>query len=277
MKDLIKKVISRIVQNDFCWTLLDRTLLRVTRYADLVNKRSKEPEIVLEAIQAVCPDLVVKHGTFKGMRYPQMQSIGSTIFPKLIGSYEREIQPLIESICKADYTEFVDIGCAEGYYAVGLAMHVPAARVYAYDTDEEAIHLCNEMARLNGVEQRVFTGSFCDSETLTSIPIKKKGLIICDCEGYEKELFSKETVDALTNCDFLIEIHDIIDISISCFIRRIFEHSHQIEVVESVDDIRKAHTYYYKEIEDYDLETRRILLAENRASIMEWFYITRRK
>ena len=280
VKLLIKGMISRAVQNEFFWRLLDSTILRASRYAAQKRAKYERPSqplssIVSDAIQAVCPDLVIRHGVFKGMKYPQMKSIGSALFPKLLGTYERELQPVVERICGENYTEIVNVGCGEGYYAIGLALRIPKAKVYAYDIDDEAIRLCEEMARLNKVDQRVFTGSFCDTATLNTISLTK-GLIFCDCEGFEKQLFTKDSADALSNCDLIIEVHDFIDITISSYIHDLFADSHEIEIIESLDDIKKAKTYNYKEIERYDLATRRTLLAELRPSIMEWFYLKAR-
>src|SRR5262249_9942295 len=143
----------------------------------------------------------------------------STLFPKLLGSYERELQPIMQTICGTDYRQIIDVGCAEGYYAVGLAMRIPSAAVYAFDTDENALVLCKSMACLNGVESRVITGSFCSAETLSLIDFTGECLIISDCEGYEKELFASWNAPRLEGCDLLIEIHDFIDINISSIIR----------------------------------------------------------
>ena len=109
---------------------------------------------------------------------------------------------------------------------------------------------------------------------LTQIPIRGKGLVISDCEGYEKELFVKETARQMSHCDFLIEVHDHVDITISSALREVFGKTHDIEVVESVDDIKKAKTYEYAELAGEDLRTRKRLLAEHRRSTMEWFLIT---
>src|SRR5262249_676672 len=155
--------------------------------------------------------------------------------------------------CKTDYHQIIDVGCAEGYYAVGLALRIPSAVIYAFDTDQGALTLCERMARLNGVESRLITRSFCSPHPLPSIPLTGRGLIICDCEGYEKELFGPETPRRLEGCDLLIEIHDFVDINISSVLRNRFEPTHDIEVVQSLDDIQKAKTYDYPEINGYGL------------------------
>jgi precorrin-6B methylase 2 len=276
MTSPIKRLVSRAVASDHVWAVLDATVLKAARYAESERLEHVSSATTDVAIQALFPDLAVRHGPFQGMRYPQAESVGSTLFPKLLGSYEREIQPMVETICGKPYTEIVDIGCAEGYYAVGLAMRIPSATVFAFDTDRRAIDLCRRMAELNGVGERVVAGSPCSTETLLSLPLTKKALVVCDCEGCEKELFTEETVSILRDHDVLVEVHDLIDIEISSLIRRRFEATHSVEVVRSTDDIEKAQTYVYEELSAYDLATRRTLLGERRTSIMEWFYLTPR-
>jgi hypothetical protein len=282
MKRTLKRLVSRAVQNDFLWALLDATVLRASRYAEGERKKARRAPsprevLVTEAIRTLCPDLVVRHGVFRGMKYPAARSVGSALFPKLLGSYERELHPVIEAICQEGYSEIVDVGCAEGYYAVGFAMRIPTARVYAYDTNPGALRLCRRMAELNGVSPRVSTGALFDAEALKAIPFTRKGLIFADCEGFEKQLFQQETIDLLAGCDLLVEVHDFIDITISSHLRQLFEPSHEIEVVQSLDDIKKAQTYCFEELAPYDLAARKILLAELRPSIMEWFYLRARK
>lgn len=281
MKSLIKKVISHAVRNDSIWAILNTTIIRIAEYAKLERTKIKiahrEPMIdTQDALMTISPDLTVKHGPFKGMIYPERKAVGSSLVPKLLGSYEREIHPVLEKICSNEYSEIVNIGCAEGYYAVGLAMQIQAATVFAYDTNNEAIYLCKQMARINNVAERLVTGSFCDANTLRSIPFTRKALIISDCEGYEKDLFTEEIVAFLAHHDLLIEVHDFIDIEISSMIRQRFQNTHFITAIQSIDDITKAHSYCYEELRGYDLATRRMLLAEYRPSIMEWFYMTPR-
>ena len=95
----------------------------------------------------------VLSGPFVGMDYVQ-QATGSALMPKLLGSYEAELHETLEKIAATEYAAIIDIGCAEGYYAIGLAMRLPNAQVYAFDIDPEARELCTAMARLNGVEER---------------------------------------------------------------------------------------------------------------------------
>ena len=152
-------------------------------------------------------------------------------------------------------------------------MRMRQTKIYVFDVDSEVLTRCEEMARLNGVEKSVVAGGFCDSKTLQALPLQRRALILSDCEGYEKELLSEEIVPLLAQHDLLIEIHDFVDLEISDTIRRRFEKSHYIEVIPSIDDIKKAQSYSYPEIEKFKPGLKRILLAEHRPTAMEWFYL----
>lgn len=209
------------------------------------------------------------------MKYPQPRSIGSTLFPKLLGCYERELYPYIVELSYQDYTEIIDIGCAEGYYAIGMSLLFSNATVYAYDTNDEAIHLCKEMARLNGVEERLVFRSFFDLDEFRRIRFRGKGLVFSDCEGYEKHLFNQDSVELFSPHDLIIETHDEIDGTIS-EICNAFENSHEISCVQSLSDTRRLKTYRYKELERYDIATKYRLIRECRSDSSQWLILKSR-
>ncbi len=192
----IKKIIQQVVKSDRAWNLINTTVIRTAEYAR-VRRQVVEDGRVPPAAPSVSddffvgnPDLTVKHGPFRGMRYPGRMAVGSTLVPKIIGCYERELHAVVETICANSYDIIVDIGSAEGYYAVGLALRIPQSIVFAFDCDSKAIQQCEIMAQINDIAERVLTGTFCSEATLSSLPLGRKALIISDCEGYEKELFT---------------------------------------------------------------------------------------
>lgn len=214
----------------------------------------------------------VLNGPFKGLRYSSLDAVGSALWPKLLGSYEKELHAIIYSFCRKQYSIIIDIGCAEGYYAIGFARRIPTSKIIAYDTDDKARRLCRKMARLNGVEKRVVIKALCDSGELKEFNFNRngRGLIISDCEGYESQLFNASNVSNLKRCDLLIETHDFIDIYISTYIANLFSKTHDIIRIKSIDDIEKAKTYSFPETVDLDLNTKKFLYGESRPAIMEW-------
>jgi hypothetical protein len=205
-------------------------------------KVDKERIQILGDLKRICgsivSDKIVREGPFSGMKYPTRQSVGSSYFPKLLGTYERELHVVIEEILQNTYFERINVGCGEGYYAVGIARRLAQARVYSFDTDNDAQILTKEMARLNGVDESVHVDGVCIPEFLRAFSFSKKGLIISDCEGFEKNLFSEYSIN-LSKCYFLIEVHDFIDVTVSERIKTVFYPTHFCTSLFSVDDIRK--------------------------------------
>jgi len=213
---------------------------------------------------------MVLNGPFKGMKYPRLQARGSRLYPKLLGSYEKELSTIIGIILRRKYDVIVDIGCAEGYYAVGLGMHMSTVKIFAYDTDKEALRLCEDMGALNGVKVNV--GEFCDQATLRNLDLGERALIVSDCEGYETTLFDQNMASYLERHDILIESHDWVDIGTTRRLWAIFSETHECEIIESVDDIAKAYTYNFEELKDFDLSDRHRVLTEGRKHIMKWIF-----
>jgi hypothetical protein len=84
---------------------------------------------VREALYGTSP-IEILDGPFTGLKFVGCSNLG-TIVPKWIGTYESQLQPIIESIIgSGDYRTVIDIGAAEGYYAVGLAWRLPHASVF---------------------------------------------------------------------------------------------------------------------------------------------------
>ncbi|HXI68951.1 MAG TPA: class I SAM-dependent methyltransferase [Verrucomicrobiae bacterium] len=283
MKSACKSFATGLVRNDVLWRFLSATVFKAMLYMQRERQKYEEcqgrlPDQIFigRAVEQIFPDLKVRHGVFRGMQYVPVRHLSGALFPKLLGTYEREVHPVLERICRQNYTEIVNVGCAEGYYAVGLALRLPKVKVFAFDTNEEAKLRCRELAELNGVGDRVILGSFCDPAVLLSLPLTGRALIVSDCEGYEKQLFTPEVVKQLAPHDVFIEVHDDVDINISTMLRNRFEPTHRIESVFSVDDIQKAKSYSYPELENYDLAGRKILLGEWRPHIMEWLFIQSR-
>jgi hypothetical protein len=204
------------------------------------------------------------------MIYPEQLATGSAFLPKLLGSYEAELHPVIEELCKKHWGTIIDVGCAEGYYAVGMGLRNPSAQIMAFDIDANARKMCRSMAELNGLSERLQIGHKFTADSIINGDFDKGTLIISDCEGFEKKLFISSTVPKLKHCTLLIETHDFIDIGISTRLKELFEESHTIQWVKSRDDIQKAKYYSYPELDAMDLQSKEHMFHEGRPAIMEW-------
>jgi hypothetical protein len=243
--------------------------------ADMARRRAREADTA----RRLSPSLKVLHGPFEGMRYARPEAAGSALVPKLLGSYERELHPTIEQWLTQEFSDLVDVGCAEGWYAVGMARRLPDLRVHAFDTDAVARGLCVEMAGVNGVTDRVTVQAHCDPQVLLALvsTLGPRALIVSDCEGYEATLFTPEVAHALAAHDLLIEVHDRDDPALGHRLRRTFAATHHASIVDSIDDTRKLRSYDFAELDGLDELTRRDLLGEGRCMTMEWLILRSRQ
>jgi hypothetical protein len=175
--------------------------------------------------------LSVLSGPFAGMVYRAPSP--SACFPqKILGTYEKELWPIIEIICSRGYDIIVDIGAAEGYYVVGLARRLPECQVIAFEANANQHPMLQHIAQANGVWSQIRLMGFCTQEELAaSIPRKGKCCIICDVEGFEAALLDPEMLAQLRECSLLVEVHDHLRDGVSKLLTERFEKSHQIDVI----------------------------------------------
>jgi hypothetical protein len=174
-------------------------------------------------------DWRVATGPFAGMRYID-NAHGSRLIPKLVGSYEAELHEIIQRVIDHAPPVVIDVGCAEGYYAVGFARALPDANVIAFDISEPARALCAELARANGVIDRVFIQGRCDCATLHRLPLTGAFLLV-DCEGDELELLQPDLVPGLAHTTILVELHDCFVPGLSQRLLARFESTHHVRLV----------------------------------------------
>ena len=124
--------------------------------------------------------LVVSGGPFAGLAYPDLEA--TSLIPKLLGAYERELHAAIEAAIRAGPELIVNVGAADGYYAVGLARRCPAAAVHAFEADAAQRALLARVAAANGVERADRRRSHA-----TWAPLPERTLLVMDCEGCEAD------------------------------------------------------------------------------------------
>lgn len=209
----------------------------------------------------------VHGGIFKGMKYLDT-AVGSSLNPKLIGTYESEIAPWIISL-KKTYDHIVNLGCAEGYYAVGLARKFPISQLHAYDIDPIARNLCRKLAKLNEVAN-ITIGNFFNAKSMTKY--KGSSLIVCDIEGAEEKLLDPKKQPALLDYDYIIECHDHI-LPVSTILIERFKKTHDFRTVTQEMKRKKPKTLLHMPDVVFALLSDEARLAEKPV----WLRLMRRK
>lgn len=176
-------------------------------------------------------DRTIRSGPFCGLLYLE-RSCGSSLLPKMIGSYEKELHDVITDAIDRKPRQVIDIGSAEGYYAVGLAMRLPSTPVLAFDTDPAAQSACLELAMINKVADRVTVTGRCDPELLQS-RLTQGTFLVCDCEGFEYSIIEKLSRSSLSEIDLLVELHKNERFDPQVWFESVFENSHEVTIVNA--------------------------------------------
>lgn len=213
----------------------------------------------------------ISRGPFKGMNFALGRSDGTLNRGKLLGTYETEIHPYLYDAIGRNPKKIINIGAGDGYYSVGCSLLLPNCKVIAYEAadHERKMHLSTiEMNRVYNCEVR----EYCSADELLSHDIDDDTLIICDCEGYELEIFSSKLFDKFSNFTALIETHDFINPMITNIIDSNFKNrGFLVYGVESVRDLDKPSFYNLRELENLSYDEKFHILKE-RPDNMKWLY-----
>jgi len=171
----------------------------------------------------------VRAGPFAGLKLPQRAAEGC-LAPKLLGSYEQELHALVQAFGERDYQAVIDVGCAEGYYAAGLARLLPQVHVFAYDLNGRAREACAETVQLNGLGERITIAEHCTQGEFARFA-DRRTLVVCDIEGDEDTLLDPDAAGALRHMDILVELHECFDAGLPERVTGRFAPSHDISLV----------------------------------------------
>jgi Ribosomal protein L11 methyltransferase (PrmA) len=171
---------------------------------------------------ALASNNTVKAGVFAGMKIHPQSAFGVDQFTILSGQYESELYEIISAAAAKNYDAFIDIGCANGFYAVGFAMISDNCDVIAYDISSDARRVTELNAKMNSVADRiVIKNAATHSELGDAIQQRKKAFLLVDIEGAELDLLDPQKCPPLSQCDLLIEVHgrtdEVADILLSRF------------------------------------------------------------
>jgi len=189
--------------------------------------------------------LTVSGGPFAGLVYPDQEPL--TLAPKLLGIYERELHPAIEAAIAAQPDVIVNVGAADGYYAVGLARRCPDATVIAYEADARQRELCRRVAAANGVQIDI-------RGTAGPGDLDGAALVVMDCEGCERALLQPLPATVI------VELHDFLDPGVGDAIAARFADTHTVVLVPTAPQP----------------PANELLLSEYRPGPMRWAVITPR-
>lgn len=153
---------------------------------------------------------VVRRGPFAGLKIRLEATWGAgDRAGMLLGLYEKEV---VETVADALRTRpvFIDIGAADGYYAVGVLKAGLAKRSIAFEMNPKARASIKALAELNGVQDDLEIHSAADAGSLASLSVESfdRCVVLCDIEGAEVFVLNDDALKLLSQAVIVVEIHD---------------------------------------------------------------------
>jgi hypothetical protein len=207
----------------------------------------------------------VLHGPFTGLRYWRG---GDAPVAKLLGTYESEISPWFTDVLADPPPLFVDIGAADGYYAVGVKVASPETEVVAFEISATARGELAELARLNGVGIDIRRRA--SARAIRTLPLSG-ALLLCDIEGAEADVLPP-LAPALMRTTLIVELHEHSRPAVTDLLTRCFRTTHTIERVHT----RGREPASFHELAILDAKQRAAALNERRRATMAWARFTPR-
>jgi hypothetical protein len=205
-------------------------VMRLPKMRDLVP-RSLKPSRYLARLAMKRTNCTVIAGPFAGMKYIG-SSIASAHVPKLLGTYEREIAGAVEEICRRKPAVVIDIGAAEGYYAVGFAMRLPDSKIIAFESEGLGRRELGRLAALNDVGGRIEIRGFCSQVDLMRLACEfDSATYVIDIEGHERMLVDEDIQSALSRSTILVEIHEFLEPGIAAALESQYRATHDISCI----------------------------------------------
>ncbi len=228
-------------------------------------------ELAAQFIQSKTKGQIIS-GPFAGLRYVT-EGVGSKYYPKVLGTYELELHPIVEEIIRQNFPLIVNIGAGEGYYAVGLAQRNPNVHIVAYEAERHGQELIGEFARINHVENQISVRGYCGTNELAEIlDGASRACLIVDVEGAETTLLDLEKIPALRQAVMLIEIHNAFVPNTDVILEQRFAATHDIQTiparVRKFDDFPIPVPFYQRALKRYF----EMQMGERPAG-MSWLYL----
>ena len=237
--------------------------------------RERQERISLEVFDLL--DGVVKYGPFKGLKLDKDTWWGKLdLGSQCLGLYEKEILDQIGSIDSNKYQTFIDIGAADGYYAIGMLTSRIAKKTICFEQAQKGREAISEKWKNNGSVGELLVLGEANTKSLTDIDPSdlNNAIVLIDIEGGEFDFLNSDTLKALSSCLIFIEIHNWIDDfpnKYASFLRAA-DAFFQVEAINNVD----RNTTHLQELRDFTDDNRLLLTSERRPCLMRFLKLTPR-
>ncbi len=267
---LIESMVRVYKRDGFRW-LLVRLFGKLLKQ-EMEIKRTKEK---VWRILKKKYDRKVAHGTFKGML------LGEEVWwdpysriNQVLGTYEAHVLKHLISFSDKGSSRFIDIGAADGYFAVGMAYSGVYDDVHAFEISEDGQRAIRQNSLSNGCSEKIQIFSEANTTSIANaLADGKLASILIDIEGFEYKLLDDEMLGLLKNHFVICELHPWLiekgyDMERSLAARALKYFN--VDIIQRDD----YNPNCFSELKDLTDEERLIAVGEGRHKNMSWMVLT---
>lgn len=218
---------------------------------------------------------MVLYGPFRGLKLTDSPFWGGNDLGAMcFGFYEKELLEFLCSDILSNRDIFIDIGAADGYYAIGLLGSKRVETAICFELTQEGRNTIKVNHDLN--ERPGVLSIYGDVLTDFRKGVKdvdfSKATVLVDIEGLEFEFLSREILTIMRSAVIVIEIHNWIPSFFnlySTFLKNASEFF-QIEILEK----KERDTFAITELRSLTDDNRLLLTSESRPCVMRFLTLT---
>lgn len=232
----------------------------------VAERRERISSLVFEQFQGQ-----VQLGPFQGMKLSGNPHWGiSDRASMLLGLYEKEVMEQLLALSAKSNQTFIDIGAADGYYAVGLTMAKKFKKSICFEATELGQKVIAENAEVNGVAGQIEIHGIADDAALEKISRQELegAVVLVDIEGAEFEVLNRANLEKLSRSHLVIEVHNWIEGFKPKYERLLKEASEFFNL--SVLKVGQRELPEIPLLEKFPDDNRWLMLSEGRPNRMRW-------
>ncbi|WP_175771867.1 hypothetical protein [Burkholderia ambifaria] len=196
--------------------------------------------------------------------------------PKLLGFYEQEVCEVLARVASTRDV-FIDLGGADGYYAVGLVAKNFYREAHCFELEERSRANIAQNAANNNVAERVHiygaaTPSFATELAARGVDFDQAAVLV-DIEGAEFDVLTNECLQQLQRAHIVIELHEFLRPDGKERLQELLERAANLFNVHTLTTGARDPSKIPELASGWNDNDRWLLCSESRATLMTWLYL----
>ena len=219
---------------------------------------------------------IVQRGPYAGMKLGDRSNISQgPLGLKILGLFERPVVEKINSV--ENFDDFINFGAADGYMALGPLFNTSCKRAICFETTEDGQRAVKRNAKMNNVSDALVIRGEVNQTVINSLAelniTPSKSVVLCDIEGAEFSVLTKELFSFLRGATFIIELHDKLIKNGNGLREELIEKIPRDANIEIIKQKQASSFEGITDLEELNDNDRALVMSEGRKFFGEWLVV----